>query len=60
MKHVIVGVIVAAAVVITFTVWALLGELVGPEWALAVMAVAAGLGALAGVVDFATEKGEQG
>lgn len=58
MKHIIVGVSVGIAVVATFTVWALLGELVGPEWALAVMALSAGLGTIAGIIDFATEKGE--
>ena len=58
MKHIVVGVAVATAVVVVFTVWALLGELVGPAWALVVMAVSIGLGIAAGVIDYATEKGE--
>jgi len=55
MKHIVVGVGAAAAVVITFTVWALLGELVGPEWALVVMAIATGFGLGVGFIDYLTE-----
>jgi len=59
MKHLVVGFSVAITVVVTFTVWALLGELVGPEWALAIMALSIGLGAAAGVIDYATERSEE-
>jgi hypothetical protein len=56
MKHIVVGVGVAAAVVITFVIWALLGELVGPAWAIAIMAFATLSGVGAGVLDYLTEK----
>jgi hypothetical protein len=56
MKHIVVGIAVATAVVIVFMVWALLGALVGPAWAIVIMFVATGFGLAAGVLDYMTEK----
>jgi hypothetical protein len=56
MKHIIVGVVIALIIVVVFTIWALLGALVGPAWALVIIFVATGFGAAAGVLDYLTEK----
>jgi hypothetical protein len=53
-----VGVTIAIMVVGTFAVWALLGELVGPEWAIAIMGFATACGLGAAAFDYMTEPKE--
>lgn len=58
MKHVIAGAGVAGVFVGIVLVWALLGHLMGPEWALTIMLLAAIFWMAASIFDYITERSQ--